>query len=48
MTVAAHTLALAATGLLMLLAGMDRHVLVRRISGRCPSCGRPVRDCSCH
>jgi hypothetical protein len=48
MTAVVHTLAVATVGLLMLLAGIDRHVLVRRISGRCPSCGRSVRDCTCN
>jgi len=48
MTAVLHTLAIAAIGVLMLLAGMDRNLLVRRISGRCPSCGRAVRACSCH
>jgi len=47
-TLAVHTLAIAAIGVLMLLAGMDRHLFVRRVSGRCPSCGRVYRNCSCH
>jgi hypothetical protein len=43
----ANTLLVAGVALMMLLAGFEKHALVRRRTGRCPSCGRSIRNCAC-